>query len=131
MVDSSVGELGADAFPAPEPRRVGLVDAGFGRLRQGEQRLLRGEVLVEELTIDAVVDDAEEADLVADRGQPLGERHSISVDTVPAGDRHHRNLSKPHATTVPLARAHRRAVSSAHRRVVPSSASGVRGVAAS
>ena len=96
VIDAGVRALGADPFPAPEPRRAGLVDAGLGRLREGEERLQRDEVLVQELPIDAVVDDTEEADLVADRAQPLRERRSIGVDTAPVGDRQDRNLSERH-----------------------------------
>jgi hypothetical protein len=97
VVDPVVGELGAHAFPAPEPRRVHLVDRRLRLLRQGEERTQRGEVRVEERRVDAVVDEAEEPDLVTDRSQPIGERLTIVVTTsVPFGERHDRDLLERH-----------------------------------
>ena len=66
VVDAVVGQFGADALPATEPRRVRLVDPGLRLLGQCEERLQRAEVAMDELCVDPVIDEREEADLVAD-----------------------------------------------------------------
>ena len=69
-----VGQLGADPLPAAEVPAVHLVDRRLRLRREREERLQRGEVPVHELRRDAVPDHGEEADLVADLPDLLGER---------------------------------------------------------
>ena len=77
VVRSVVGQLGPHAFPATEVRRLAFVDACLDVVRQRKEGLDQSEVPVEELVIDAVIGEEEEADLVADADHPIGERRSI------------------------------------------------------
>jgi hypothetical protein len=88
VVDAVVGEFGADAFPAAEVARPTFVDLLLGRLGQGEERLESSEVAVDERGVDAVIDQREEAHLVADAAQFGSERGAVGAQSAPLVERH-------------------------------------------
>ena len=65
--------------------------------REGEERVERGKVSVDEVRIDAVVDELEEADLVADLPESIGELGAVGAGRRPPRQRHDRDLVERHA----------------------------------
>ena len=84
-----VGVLGTLTFPAAEVARVALVDQQLLLGRQREEIAHRGEDPIHELLRDRMVDQQEEAELVADPPDLFGERDLVGLAPLPTAEVHH------------------------------------------
>ncbi len=88
QVGTPAREFGTDTFPSTEMRRQGLVDRGLVGLGEREEASLFGDVPFDELGVDAVADQLEEADRVADLSDLCRERRRVGrpLSEVELGD---------------------------------------------
>jgi hypothetical protein len=84
-VGAVVGEFCANTLPAAEVGRGALVDRRFDLLGQREELRHQGEVAIDERVVDAVVDQVEEPDLMADGGERVGKCSRVMA---PVCERH-------------------------------------------
>ena len=94
VVDPVVGELRTNLLPAPKVGRLTLVDEALDLGWEGEERLECREVVIDERWVDAVIDESEEADLMAGIDDALSKCLAAIRILTPAREGHNGNLSE-------------------------------------